>query len=175
MFIEEDFETYAVNLVKQAQDAANVLYDDALASVKSVQLFAHTDLGLQQTSDGQTVISYTGSVPAIIMGVTPEMDALKELNTKGDSQYIGYAFRVFVLSQGFDAPNAAVLAARPILRAVRNLFRGLRWTSTDGASEGMGRVYFSAQSLAAEASGVALTLQEYTIKTPDHNTTTRAL
>lgn len=169
MFIEDDFENAMVTLLQEAMVEDNALYDVYLAPIRIVETISNSDLTPDTLSD------YGGSVPMVILGFAPNHTATQTHGARGDAQTISYEFRVFLATDGYEHPTAAIDNARPILRALRNLFRGLRYTGTEGSNSGVARLLYQSQSLVSVQEGLALQLQTYEVNVFDRNSTERQL
>jgi len=102
---------------------------------------------------------------------------LAALGARADTQMMMFSFRVHLLTSGFSHANECMTTARPKLRGLRNLFRGLRYTNTPDAGEGSsrtGRLFYQRQYLAALQDGVALIVQEYELHILESNITERS-
>ena len=162
MFIEEDFEQHVVNLLTSAKTATPQL------EIKTIALMDDVDITLDNFHE------YAKDQPAVIVGLLD--DAI--LNTVGalnDSQNLTYELRVFLLVQSKEKKGGIMKAARPILRQLKNILRGLRYTSAEGATEGLGRLIYGGREFIAAQNGVALFLQTYALHTLDTNDTRRTI
>lgn len=175
MFSESTFEQHAANLLRRAGDGQDALFDPLLATVRTIQTVGASDLSLEEDRAGNTVIAFTQQTPAVVLGCLAELTEVGQTSARADSSMVAIPFRVFLLVSGFRGRNEAAEVGRPMLAALRNLYRGLRYTADDGATEGVARVFFRRQYLVADVAGVALYAQEYEIHTFDMNTTPRAL
>ena len=162
MFIEEDFETYIINLLESERTATPQLEVKTVARIGSVSV----------TLD--TLPQFAKITPAVIVGVL-DNEEISQVNSRADSQMLAYEMRVFLLVKSKASPSEKAAKARPILRQLRTTLRGLLWTAANGATEGPARVFYRSQEVVADNGGVALYLQTYEVRTMDSNDIQRSL
>ena len=165
MFIEETCESFIETLLKSAKDNGPT-YIEAMKAVKVIEA---GDVTIDNIED------YANHEPAIIFNVGEENRATSPLSAKNDAQNMVFILNVFVFVSNKYGKNSKTTEARPILRAVRELLRGLRYTAADGATEGVARIMYQSQDKVAEAGALGLYLQTYEIHSQDFNDTRRDL
>ena len=163
MFIEETCERFIEALLEEAKTTKSPV---AMEAVKVIEAGDVTIDNIEH---------YANHEPAIILNVGEENRAAAPLGAKNDAQNMVFTLNVFVFVSNKYGKHHKTTDARPILRAVRELLRGLRYTADDGATEGVARVMYVSQSKVAEAGALGLYLQTYEIHSQDFNDTRRAL
>ena len=163
MFIEENCETFIQGIFDAAKTAGD---PSAMSDVKVIEA---GDVTIDNVEE------YANHEPCIIFNVGEEDRAEGEISAKGDAQNMVFTLNVFVFISNKYGKNKKTGEARPILRAVKELLRGLRYTPADGATEGVARFRYKSKTKVAEAGALGLYLQTYEIHSQDFNDTRRAL
>lgn len=168
MFIEETCEQWLLTVIRTAQDQSEATYSEALAGVKALEVIGEREVTIE------TIGQYAKISPAIVLGIL-DNTVLNDLTDKGDRQFLSYELRVFLFVRDKFSHESRANNARPILRAIRNAFRGLRYTAADGATEGVARIKYTGQQVIGAINGVALYMMTFAIHSQDTNDTRRTL
>jgi hypothetical protein len=168
MFNEETCEQFLVSVLEKARDQSEPTYNNALEKVKAVEIIGERDITLENVGN------YAKIMPLITLGILDNR-VLNDNSARGDSQFLAYELRVFTFVKNMYADSARQDLARPILRGIRNAFRGLIYSVADGATEGPARIKYTGQVIQGSVGSVALYLQTFDIHTQDHNEQVRTL
>ncbi len=157
MFIEETFEDWILARFR----AAEALVDVTQFEVGEITI--------------ENVGGYVKRTPAVVFNVGEDNRATSVIGSRADANNVVLTMYVYVFVTNRFSRKAQRGEARPILRAVRNTLRGLRYTADDGATEGVARVFYLDQEKQGQKGPMALYLQRYEIHTQDFNDNRRTL
>lgn len=163
MFIEENYEAYVKTLFKNAGTPGHALYDVALRGVK------HQPGDVTLDNIGE----YIKVAPCVVYNVGEDNRVLSTGTALNDVQMISFMLHVYVFTVNKFSQESGKNTARPLLRAVKNLLRGLRYGPAEGSTEGMTRLLYIDQEKQGASGPHSLYLQRYEIHSKDTNDTRR--
>lgn len=166
MFSEEACETFVLNRFQSARTPGDALYDTSLASVQVVQVGEVTIDNINE---------WVKTAPCIVFNLGDDNRAMQTIGARNDANNMTFAVNVYLFSTNKYQRKAQANEARPILRSIRNLLRGLLWTPADGATDGVARFFYLSQEKLGEDGPLSLYLQQYEIHSQDINDTRRSL